>query len=407
MTESNRFRRGWNMFQESVAMSFSNIMHNRMRSFLTVLGVIIGVMAIIALITIVDGATAEVMEQFEALGTGKLTVSANGTALKPGLSQSDIETLKQLDNVAGVSPSISKTVSAKRGSAWSDDVSLEGRDHTYFMQGQSMVSRGRGLNYLDMQDRTWVCVINEEMAQNLFFGVDPIGREVLLDGHTFTVVGILSSDSDTDVITQMMGMGGDKAVIPYTTAMRMTGSSYINSLTVYVENTDYTNQTVEDLENALYAAFNYHDDTYNVINMESLLDTMDTMMDMMTGLLAGIASIALLVGGIGIMNMMLVSVTERTMEIGLRKALGAEPGQIQLQFLIESFILSILGGAVGMVLGVFVSYLFAAVADITFRISWSAITLGVCFSASVGIIFGWAPARKASMLNPIDALRSV
>jgi len=170
---------------------------------------------------------------------------------------------------------------------------------------------------------------------------------------------------------------------------------------------DYTDQVIEALENLLHAAFNYHDDTYRVINMESLLDTMNTMMGMMTGLLAGIASIALLVGGIGIMNMMLVSVTERTMEIGLRKALGAEPGQIQLQFLIESFMLSILGGVIGMVLGVAVSYIFSVVADITFRISWSAIVLGVTFSASVGIIFGWAPARKASMLNPIDALRSM
>ncbi len=407
MTNSNSFRRSWNMFQESVSMSFSNIIHNRMRSFLTVLGVIIGVMAIIALITIVDGATAEVMAQFEALGTGRLTISASGTALKPGLSETDLDAIAQLDNVAGVSPTITSTVSAKRGSVWTDDVSLEGRDDTYFRQSLDMVARGRGLNRLDMESNTWVCVINEEMAQSLFFGVDPIGEQLLIDGHTFTVVGILSSDSDTDVMTQLMGMGGEKAIVPYTTAMRMTGSSYINSLTVYVENTDYTDQTVEDLENTLYAAFNYHDDTYNVINMESLLDTMNTMMNMMTGLLAGIASIALVVGGIGIMNMMLVSVTERTMEIGLRKALGAEPGQIQLQFLIESFILSILGGFVGMLLGVLVSYIFAVIAGITFRISWSAILLGVCFSASVGIIFGWAPARKASMLNPIDALRSV
>ncbi len=395
------------MFQESVAMSFSNILHNRMRSFLTVLGVIIGVMAIIALITIVDGAKMEVMTQFEALGAGKLTVSVSGTMLKPGLSDGDLQKIRQLDNVAGVSPSITSKVSAKRGSVWSEEISLEGRDDTYFRQTAEIMARGRALNRLDMESATWVCVINEEMAQTMFFGIDPLGQQMLLGGHTFTVVGVLSSNSDTDVMTQMMGLGGEKAIIPYTTAMRITGSSYINSLSVYVEDTDYTDQTVEELENVLYTAFNYHDDTYNVINMESLLDTMNTMMSLMTGLLAGIASIALLVGGIGIMNMMLVSVTERTMEIGLRKALGAEPSQIQLQFLIESFILSVLGGIIGMILGVLVSYVFAIAADVTFRISWSAIILGVSFSASVGIIFGWAPARKASLLNPIDALRSV
>ena len=175
---------------------------------------------------------------------------------------------------------------------------------------------------------------------------------------------------------------------------------------MYIADTDRTNDTVEALKDALYGMFNYKDDAYTVINMESLLDTMNTMLSMMTALLAGIASIALLVGGIGIMNMMLVSVTERTMEIGLRKALGAEPYQIQLQFLIEAFILSILGGLIGAILGVAISYVFALVIGAAFRLSWSAIALGVGFSATVGVVFGWTPARKASNLNPIDALRS-
>ncbi|MBQ2957481.1 MAG: ABC transporter permease, partial [Clostridia bacterium] len=331
----------------------------------------------------------------------------NGTRLKPGLSDNDLREIEAIEHVAGVAPSVKSTVSAKRGNEWAEKVSLEGRNDTYFRETKDVIARGRGLNRLDMESLTRVCVINEEMAESLFFGVDPLGEEVIVGGHTFTVVGILSSDSDMDVMAQMMGLGGEKVVIPYTTAMRILHSSYITSLDVYVADTDYTDQVIDDLEDTLYAAFNYHDDTYSVINMESLLDTMNTMMSLMTGLLAGIASIALLVGGIGIMNMMLVSVTERTTEIGLRKALGAEPGQIQLQFLIESFILSMLGGVIGMVLGVLVSFIFAVAADITFRISWSAIALGVGFSATVGIVFGWTPARKASLLNPIDALRSM
>ncbi len=400
-------RRKLAMLRESISMSVSNIMGNRMRSFLTVLGVIIGVTAIIALITIVSGATAEVTEQFEALGAGKLTVSASGTRLKPGLTDKDLKEIEALDHIEGVAPSVTATVAGKRGREWVEKVSLEGKNDTYFRETQDVIARGRMLNRLDMEQRTRVCVINDELAESLFFGEDPLGKELLLGGHTFTVVGILASGSDMDVMAQMMGMGGEKAIIPYTTAMHMTGSAYINSLDIYVDDTDFTDQVIGELEDLLYAAFNYHDDTYNIINMESLLDTMNTMMSMMTGLLAGIASIALLVGGIGIMNMMLVSVTERTMEIGLRKALGAEPGQIQLQFLIESFILSVLGGLIGTVLGVTISYFFAVWMDMAFRLSWSAIALGVGFSATVGIVFGWTPARKASMLNPIDALRSM
>ncbi len=399
-------RRRLSMLRESVAMALSNIVHNRMRSFLTVLGVIIGVMAIIALITIVSGVTGEVTDQFTALGAGKLTVSAQGTLLKPGLTENDLSSIREIDHVAGVSPKCSSTVAVKAGDKWSDEVSLEGRNEAYFSRSSDMISRGRALNRLDMEQNSRVCVINSELAELMFFGEDPLGQKLLVEGHTFTVVGILSSESETDVMSQMMGGSSEKLMIPYTTAMRMLFSSYVSSLDVYVANTDYTDQVVDDLENVLNAAFNYKDDTYTVINMESLLDTMNTMMSMMTGLLAGIASIALLVGGIGIMNMMLVSVTERTTEIGLRKALGAEPGQIQLQFLIESFVLSILGGIIGTVLGVTVSYGFALYIETPFRISWNAIALGVGFSATVGIVFGWTPARKASNLNPIDALRS-
>jgi len=163
---------------------------------------------------------------------------------------------------------------------------------------------------------------------------------------------------------------------------------------------------IDDAEVILKRAFNYKDRIYSVINLESLLDAMNTMMGMLTTMLAGIASIALLVGGIGIMNMMLVSVTERTTEIGLRKAVGARPSSIQIQFLLESIVLSLIGGLIGIALGLSLSALFAMLMDMAFTIYPFAIALGVGFSGAVGIIFGWAPARKASRLNPIDALRS-
>lgn len=401
-------RRSMGMLRESIQMSWSNIIHNRMRSFLTILGVIIGVTAIITLITVVSGATYEITSQFAALGTGRITVSASGTALKRGLTEADLAELSAIDNVSGVSPSVTLTTNVLSESAWEKDISVEGKNEVYFRRDPELVKRGRALNILDMEARGTVCLIDQKLMDKLFFATDPLGKMIYVDGMAFTVVGILSDAGDSDVMSQAMGGNSDgKLIIPYTSAMRLSGKHLITSLEVFVEDTTRTNEVVEETEHVLNRAFNYKDDSYTIINMESLLDTMDTMMGMMTTMLTGIASIALLVGGIGIMNMMLVSVTERTTEIGLRKALGAEPGQIQLQFLIESFMLSMLGGLIGMVLGIGLSMLLCSLMSISFVFSSSAVILAVSFSAAVGIVFGWAPARKASNLNPIDALRSM
>ena len=195
--------------------------------------------------------------------------------------------------------------------------------------------------------------------------------------------------------------------VPYTTAKKLMGTSTVSTLEIYLDDPDKTDETIEEMETVLDAIFNYKDNAYMIINMESMTDAMNLMMSMMTSLLVGIASIALVVGGIGIMNMMLVTVTERTTEIGLRKALGAEPGQIQMQFLIEAIILSLIGGVIGVIVGLTVSFVICINTDILFSFNTFAIGLGVSFSAAVGIVFGWAPARKASNLNPIDALRSM
>ena len=397
------------MLGESVRMSLDNIRSNKMRSFLTVLGIIIGVMAVIALMTIVNAVTNTITEQFTAMGTGKLTVQATGTALKRGLTESDLSELRALDNVADVDPKASLTATVSSGDAFIENMSIDGYSDVYFRkQGDSFISRGRALNILDMDSVNRVCVIDSKASATLFSGSDPLGEHISIGGIEYLIVGTLSDDSDADVMSQAMGLSEDgRIIIPYTAAKKQAGQRNVISLDVYVDDTDNMDDTVTAVEAVLKSAFNYKDDSYTVINMESLLDTMDTMMGMMSNVLAGIASIALLVGGIGIMNMMLVSVTERTAEIGLRKALGAQPFQIQMQFLIESFVLSLIGGLLGLIVGVIVSYIVVTSMGATFVMSRDAIALGVGFSAAVGIIFGWAPARKASRLNPIDALRNV
>lgn len=394
------------IIKQSIQLSFQNIRSNKMRTFLTTLGIIIGVAAVISMITIVDGVIDTVMSEFSSLGAGTLSVSAQGTPLKRGLSESDLKKIEELDNVAGLTPTISLNGSGARKGEMYEKVTIQGKSDDYYLNND-IISYGRPLKQVDLDNESYVCVINQTLAENFFPGENPIGQKIMLMGIGFTVVGLEGESDDLMAAMSTFGSTSDgTAVIPYTTARKLTGSNGITSLEVYIEDTDFTEQLVENIETILYQAFNQRDDCYSVFSMDSLLETMDSMMSMMTYMLAGIASIALLVGGIGIMNMMLVSVTERTKEIGLRKAMGATPGRIQLQFLLEAIVLSLMGGILGVILGLLISYVAAVLLEIEFAISISAVALGVGFSTAVGIIFGWAPAKKASQLSPIDALRS-
>ena len=402
-------KRKWGMFCESVSMSVSNILGNRMRSFLTMLGIIIGVAAIIALMTIVQGATDTMTAQFDSMGLGTLRVTVSGTALKQGLTDSELNQVLSCEHVAGISPSLSSTVTAVRGENWSDSISLRGNDAAYFQKNPDLLKRGRAINAIDVAQELRVCLVDGGTAETLFFGEDPVGQTLYLGGREFTVVGMIDEEEDASLFSQiLLGGGTDSAVyVPYSSAKKLMGTSTVSTFEVYLTDSEKTDTAIEEIEAVLDGIFNYKENAYNVINMESMTDAMELMTSMMMSLLVGIASIALVVGGIGIMNMMLVTVTERTTEIGLRKALGAEPGQIQMQFLIEAIILSLLGGVIGVIVGLTVSFAICMNTDITFALNTFAIGLGVSFSAAVGIIFGWAPARKASNLNPIDALRSM
>ena len=402
-------KRKWDMFCESVSMSVSNIMGNKMRSFLTTLGIIIGVAAIIALMTVMQGAIDTMNAQFDAMGLGTLRITISGTAIKRGVTDAEIGQILDCEHVAGVSPSLSATVTAKRGDVWSDAIVVSGNSDEYLRHNPDLLKRGRAINAIDVEQSLRVCLMDGNAARTLFYGEDPVGQTLYLAGIEYTVVGIIDEEENASLFSQiLMGGRSDGTVyLPYTSAKKLLGTSTVSTLEVYVTDPDETDTAIEEMEAVLDGIFNYKDNAYTIINMESMTDAMNLMTSMMMSLLVGIASIALVVGGIGIMNMMLVTVTERTTEIGLRKALGAEPGQIQIQFLLEAIILSLLGGLMGVVVGLGVSYAICLNTDIAFSLNTFAIGLGVSFSAAVGIIFGWAPARKASNLNPIDALRSM
>ena len=393
------------MFVESVSMSVANIMKNRLRSFLTILGIMIGVTAVIALVTTVSGVSNSISDSFTSMGAGSMTVSITGTDLKSGLDSEDMEEITQLDHVEGVTPSVSLSARVSRNGVNETGVSVSGKNDYYFENDESVIERGRAINPLDIEDQNRVCLISEEMMETFFYGTDPVGETLYIEGRSFTVIGVLSDSEDSSISSMLSG--SNDIMIPYTTALKMNNASTVSMLTVYIDSAESSSIVESELEEMLDALFNYEDDTYTITTMEGIEDTMSSMLSMMSALLGGIASIALVVGGIGIMNMMLTSVTERTVEIGLKKAIGAEPGQIQLQFLIESFLLSMIGGIAGVILGIVLSAVLCSALGITFSLNYGAIILGVGFSAAVGIIFGWSPACKASRLSPIEALRRI
>ena len=395
------------MFKESLKMSWKNITGNKMRSFLTTLGIMIGVTAIISLVTLMEGAINESNRQFEELGAGKLSVSIPGTLLKQGITDKEMQEMAQIDNVESITPNISTIMSVVANNEVIEDISIEGKNEVYFKSNNDSIVRGRGLNLLDIINKNNVCVIDKDLEEKAFMGKNSINEKITIKGISYTVVGVIDVSSDDPMSMMMMGSNEGTVMIPYKQAMNIADMNKITSLEVVVSDTSKTGATESSIEGFLNQKFNDDEDAFNIINMESILDVMETMQSMMKGILVGIASISLLVGGVGISNVMTICVTERTIEIGTRKALGAKPKDIQLLFVIEAVILSLVGGVVGAILGIAISLIGFDMLAIAPVISTDAILLGVGFSALIGIIFGWIPAKKASELNPIDALRSL
>ncbi|MGX9807585.1 ABC transporter permease [Exiguobacterium acetylicum] len=381
------------MIRETLRMAWSNIWHHKMRSFLTTLGVIIGVASIIALISIVNGATASINAEVASFGANKLTVQTTETPLKEGLSPAQLEELNTIKGTRGVSPTVSTVRDVRVENHTLDQVTIEGRNHIYYRESED-VPQGRGIVISDVEQQTHVAVVSPSVARTLYPGQVAIGETIQLDGLDYRIVGV--SDAD-----------GDQIVIPYTTALRTLGVTAVKQVDVFKTDAADVATVKRDVSAKLYQFYNGRDDTYDIVSLDEALDSIDQINTMLSLLLTGIASISLIVGGIGIMNMMLVSVTERTTEIGLRKALGAKPRTIRLQFLLESILLSLMGGVIGILVGALLAFGVSLMISTPFTLSVGTILLAAGFSIGVGVLFGYMPARKASRLNPIEALRNV
>ena len=393
------------MIWECIRMSLDNIRGNKVRSFLTLLGIMIGVTAVITLISTVSGVSSSISNSFFSMGAGTLSVSITGSDLKSGLTAGDLAELTELDCVNGITPTVSQRAQISYGGKTQSRIQVSGKNAYYFQINDDVATRGRVLNFIDDDNTSPVCMVSASIVEDFFFARDPIGETIYIAGLPFTIVGLFDEDSGGGISSIFSGSAD--ILMPYTTALKLNNANVVTSFTVYLEDGEDSEEAADVLESALDAMFSFEEDTFTVTTMSSIEDTMNEMLGMMATLLAGIASIALIVGGIGIMNMMLTTVTERTTEIGLKKALGAMPWQIQVQFLIESFLLSLFGGMAGVVMGLALSFGLCRALGTDFVLNGGAIALGVGFSAAVGILFGWAPARKASRLNPIDALRAM
>ncbi|MBQ8417173.1 MAG: ABC transporter permease [Phascolarctobacterium sp.] len=402
------------MLNESIKMALDGMVSNKLRTFLTLLGIIIGVGAVIAMVSLGFGVKENIKDNISKLGSNLLMVSAggrtaSGARLAAGegarLTFEDMQAIeKQVDGISGISASVNTSYQLVAGNQnWTSRV--EGTTPSNFYIQNYELDDGRLFTERDMNSRARVCVIGKTVADNLFPGDDPVGQIMRIKKAPFQVIGVLKSKGSSG-----MGMDQDDIVIiPLTTAQnRMMGITHVQRITVQAENENVINDVQAEVEQVLRTRHKIKEgdyDDFTISNMAAIMDTMMETANSITLLLGCIAAISLLVGGIGIMNIMLVSVTERTREIGIRKALGATYNNILLQFLIEAMVIGVVGGFVGVALGVGASYGISHFAGWNTVISWWAIVIAVVFSVGIGLFFGIYPARKAALLDPIDALR--
>ena len=383
---------------QAFKLAVKSLAGNKMRAFLTMLGIIIGVAAVIILVSLMQGLTGEVTSLFSDLGTDILTVSVQSRGASRTVDDEDFyEFYAENDELfSAISPNVNVSGTVKQGTTEYSS-SVKGVSEEYMVIEDYELAQGRFISYADIEYYNRVCVIGSYLNKEVYNG-NAVGETIKVVGNKLTIVGVLEETDDSSE-----GSGDDIILLPYSTACKI-GKTQISTYSFCVADTDNISYAEDVIDNYLYNIFN-SDDYYTIINMQTLIDQMEEMIGMMTMVLVGIAGISLLVGGIGIMNVLFVSVKERTSEIGILKSLGASRKTILLEFLLESAAISLLGG----ILGVAVSFAITPIVemyDIRVEATMAAWGAALGFAVLTGTLFGFYPAWKASRLVPVEALNA-
>lgn len=388
---------------QSFMLALKSLLNNKMRAFLTMLGIIIGVGSVILIMSLGNGMTTQVSETFESAGTMSVSVMLQGRGSTRSFSVDDMYAFAEenSDIVKVINPNVTLGVSV-RPSGWNESIftTVNGVGEDYLTLKNYEIGEGRFITYADIANRKKVCFVGAYFDSADVYDGKALGNTLKIDGDLYTIIGVC------DEITDMTDEDGSDnfVAIPYSVASRIARNATISSYTILATDEDAVQKVKQAITNRLYEVYE-DEDAYTIIAMADMLDMVSDVMGTMVLVIACIAGISLLVGGIGIMNIMLVSVTERTREIGIRKALGAKRRDIRLQFVIEAMTTSLLGGMFGIVFGVVGAQLAGSLLSITAVPSVSSIVFAVGISVGIGVMFGYLPANKAAKLNPIDALR--